>query len=74
MSPRVRPMTARGIEALLGRHGFRLISQKGSHCKWRHPQRGLQVIVPFHQGRTLPIGTMRNILVNAEIPESEWRR
>ncbi len=73
MSPRIRRMRAREVEAMLTMHGFRLVSQKGSHRKWRHPERRLQVIVPAHQGRQLPLGTLRNILVNAEIPESEWK-
>ncbi len=74
MSPRIVRMTAREVEALLRAGGFRLVSQKGSHRKWRNPASGLQVIVPEHGGRRLPIGTLRNILVNAEIPEGDWRR
>ncbi len=74
MSPRIRRMTAREIEALLQRYGFQMVSQKGSHQKWRHPETGLQVIVPKHKGRQLPLGTLRNILVNSEIPESEWKK
>jgi len=66
-------MTARELESLLRQHGFEMVSQKGSHRKWRHPQSGLQVIVPEHRGRPLPIGTLHNILANADIPEEEWR-
>ena len=73
MSERIRRMTAREVEALLRRHGFTLVSQRGSHRKWRHPEHRLQVIVPEHRGRQLPLGTLRNILKNAEIPEGEWR-
>lgn len=53
--------------------GFALISQKGSHRKWRNLDRQLQVIVPYHKGRNLPIGTLRNIMVAADIPENEWK-
>ncbi|MBN2208273.1 MAG: type II toxin-antitoxin system HicA family toxin [Candidatus Coatesbacteria bacterium] len=66
-------MTAKEVEDLLTRYGFRRISQRGSHRKWRHPDSGLQVIVPEHRGRPLPMGTLRNILTNAEIPEIERR-
>jgi predicted RNA binding protein YcfA (HicA-like mRNA interferase family) len=65
-------MTAREVESLLRQYGFELVSQRGSHRKWRHPTRGLQVIVPDHGAKTLPIGTLRNILQVAEIPEAEW--
>ena len=73
MPGRIRRMTAREVERLLSQHGFAMISQKGSHQKWRRFTRRLQVIVPVHQGRQLPLGTLRNILTHAEIPESECR-
>jgi predicted RNA binding protein YcfA (HicA-like mRNA interferase family) len=73
MSPKIRRLTALDVEALLSRHGFQLVSQKGSHRKWRHPHSRLQVIVPLHRGRQLPLGTLRNILLNAKIPENYWK-
>ena len=73
MGERIRRMTARELETLLRRYGFQLISQKGSHRKWRHESLALQVIVPEHRGRQLPLGTLRSILLGAEIPEHEWR-
>lgn len=73
MGERVRRFTARELEAILSRFGFVLIGQKGSHRKWRHPIRGLQVIVPMHASRPLPLGTLLSILRAAEIPESEYR-
>ena len=73
MGDKTRPFTAREIERLLSRYGFVLISQKGSHRKWRNLSTGRQVIVPSHRSKDLPIGTVRNILINAEIPENEWR-
>lgn len=47
--------------------------RKGKPQKWRNFTTGRQVIVPYHAGRTLPLGTLRSILTNAEIPEDEWR-
>ena len=73
MPGRIRRMTAREVETLLKQHGFELVSQRGSHRKWRHPRLGLPVIVPEHKGRVLPIGTLRNICIHAEIPEAEWQ-
>lgn len=70
---RIRRMTAREVEQILQRHGFVLLSQKGSHRKWRHPEKGLRVTVPVHAGQTLPIGTLRSIMLAAEIPEDEWK-
>jgi predicted RNA binding protein YcfA (HicA-like mRNA interferase family) len=73
MGGKIRPFNAKQLEQLLSRYGFALLSQKGSHKKWRNPETGQQVIVPYHGGRDLPLGTLRNILTTAEIPESEWR-
>jgi predicted RNA binding protein YcfA (HicA-like mRNA interferase family) len=72
MGERIRRLTAREVERLLKTYGFELVSQKGSHRKWRHPDKRLQVIVPEHRGRALPLGTLRAILKGSEIPESEW--
>ncbi|MCX5962372.1 MAG: type II toxin-antitoxin system HicA family toxin [Cyanobacteria bacterium] len=73
MGKRIRQMDAMAVEGLLKNYGFHLISQKGSHRKWRNDNRNLQVIVPMHRGRNLPIGTLRNILVQADIPDSDWK-
>ncbi|MBW4471803.1 MAG: type II toxin-antitoxin system HicA family toxin [Stenomitos rutilans HA7619-LM2] len=71
---RIRPMNAADVERILTRYGFELVSQKGSHRKWRNLERNLQVIVPYHKGRSLPIGTLRNIMISASIPEAEWKK
>ncbi|MBD2562436.1 MULTISPECIES: type II toxin-antitoxin system HicA family toxin [Nostoc] len=70
---RTRRMNADEVERILQNYGFELISQKGSHRKWRNGDRQLQVIVPYHKGRNLPIGTLRNIMIGADIPESDWK-
>ena len=73
MGERIRRMTSREVEILLRQYAFQLVSQKGSHRKWRSVALGLQVVVPEHRGRQLPLGTLRSILHAAEIPEHEWR-
>ncbi|WP_416666544.1 type II toxin-antitoxin system HicA family toxin [Egbenema bharatensis] len=70
---RIRRMNAAEVEKLLKQYGFELISQKGSHRKWRNPEQGLQVIVPYHKGKDLPLGTLRTILTDARIPQTEWK-
>jgi predicted RNA binding protein YcfA (HicA-like mRNA interferase family) len=32
----------------------------------------MQVVVPYHRGRILPLGTMKSILEGSGIPRSEW--
>ncbi len=70
---RFRRMNAETVERILRKYNFELVSQKGSHRKWRSADRETQVIVPFHKGRDLPIGTLRNIMITAMIPEEEWK-
>lgn len=70
---RIRRMNADEVENILKNYGFELVSQKGSHRKWRNLDRQLQTIVPYHKGRNLPLGTLRNIMINADIPETEWK-
>ncbi len=70
---RIRRMNAAEVERILSRYGFECVSQKGSHRKWRNLERQLQVTVPYHKGRNVPIGTLRNIMINANIPETEWK-
>jgi predicted RNA binding protein YcfA (HicA-like mRNA interferase family) len=48
----------------LARLGFEEISQKGSHCKMRHPD-GRSAIVPMH--KEIALGTLRSILRQARI-------
>jgi predicted RNA binding protein YcfA (HicA-like mRNA interferase family) len=70
---RIRRMNADEVESILKNYGFELVSQKGSHRKWRNLDRQLQAIVPYHKGRNLPLGTLRNIMINADISETEWK-
>lgn len=69
---RMLRLTGKEVEKILQRYNFQLVSQKGSHRKWRNNELGLQVTVPEHRSKILPIGTLRNILMTAKIPESEW--
>ncbi|MGO8676262.1 MAG: type II toxin-antitoxin system HicA family toxin [Limisphaerales bacterium] len=60
MSDRFPVCSAKAIARVLRKHGFALVSQKGSHQKWRHPS-GRQVIVPFHGEKPIPVGTLKSI-------------
>jgi len=66
-----RRLTPREVVAVLSRNGFVLVSQRGSHQKWRHPSFRRQVIVPMHAG-DLPTGTLRSIKRQSGLPESAW--
>lgn len=73
MGERATPrLTADQIVTVLRRNGFLLAGQSGSHQKWRNAVSGKQVIVPYHKGRVLPIGTTRSIMDGSGLPPSAW--
>ncbi|OGQ76987.1 MAG: hypothetical protein A3G40_13020 [Deltaproteobacteria bacterium RIFCSPLOWO2_12_FULL_57_22] len=63
---------ARFIRAL-GKLGFILQHQKGSHQKWRHPN-GRFVYVYMHPREELRPSTLRSILRDAQISEEDFLR
>jgi predicted RNA binding protein YcfA (HicA-like mRNA interferase family) len=65
-------LNAEQVIAVLKRHNFSLAGQSGSHQKWRNPVSGKQVIVAYHRGRVLPLGTMKSIIEGSGISLSDW--
>jgi predicted RNA binding protein YcfA (HicA-like mRNA interferase family) len=65
-------LTAEQIISILRRNGFRRAGSSGSHQKWRNPLTGKQVIVAYHSGRVLPLGTMRAIIDGSGISLEDW--
>ncbi len=65
-------LTADQVISVLWRHGFGLSASAGSHQKWRNVSTGKQVIVPYHRGRILPLGTMRAIIEGSGINPAAW--
>ena len=58
------PMTPKEMIKFLKEYGFEEVSQNGSHVKLKHPQSGLQTIVPYH-GKTMKKGLEQAILKQA---------
>ena len=73
MPERLPRLRADEVVRILRRYGFGLVSQRGSHQKWRHPETGKQVIVPYHKGRQLPIGTLNAIVEGSGISREVFR-
>jgi len=65
-------LTADEIIAILRRGGFKMAGSSGSHQKWRNPVTGKQVIVPYHRGRILPLGTMPAIIEGSGLAKDQW--
>ncbi len=66
--------TADKVISILRRNGFTLAGSAGSHQKWRNASTAKQVIVPYHRGRILPLGTMRAIIEGSGVGEANWHK
>lgn len=69
MPEKLPRLSASEVIIILKANGFSLVSQRGSHQKWRHSDSGKQVIVPFHKGRQLPLGTLKSVIQGSGITE-----
>jgi predicted RNA binding protein YcfA (HicA-like mRNA interferase family) len=70
---RRKRLSAREVAGILTAHGFVLVSQKGSHQKWKNYTTGKQVIVPFHKGKDLPLGTLLAIIEGSGLEPGAWK-
>ncbi|MGA2670504.1 MAG: type II toxin-antitoxin system HicA family toxin [Dehalococcoidia bacterium] len=73
MARKLPRLQANEVIRILQQHRFAFISQRGSHQKWRNDDTGKQVIVPYHKGKQLPLGTLRSIIEGSGIPEEKFR-
>jgi predicted RNA binding protein YcfA (HicA-like mRNA interferase family) len=72
VSERFPVCKAQQVIRVLRKHGFALVSQKGSHQKWRHLN-GRQVIVAMHGNKQIPIGTLKSIIEGAGLTAEDFR-
>jgi len=72
MSPKLPRVNCRQLVRALKRAGFEEQRQRGSHLHMRRASDGKRVTVPVHKGRTVPIGTLRAILRDADVSVDEF--
>jgi predicted RNA binding protein YcfA (HicA-like mRNA interferase family) len=66
-------LTAGELVRILERGGWKVVRQKGSHCRLEHPQRPQNgVTVAIHAGRDIPEGTLRAILSRAGLTRGQF--
>ncbi len=59
-------MKYRDVVKLIEKDGWFLSSQKGSHRKYKHPDKTGRVIIPYSRGgKDVPPGTLNSILKQA---------
>ncbi|MDQ2875695.1 MAG: type II toxin-antitoxin system HicA family toxin [Actinomycetota bacterium] len=71
--PPLPRLTGREVLRALGRLGWVVVVQKGSHAQLRHPTRSGRVTVPLHAGETIGPGLLRSILNQAGVSIEEFR-
>ena len=72
MSPRLPRVDCRQLVRALKRAGVEEQRQRGSHLHMRRASDGKRVTVPIHQGRTVPVGTLRASLRDADVTVDEF--
>ncbi len=56
----------------IGRCGWVVVVQRGSHAQLKHPDRGGRVTVPLHAGETIGPKLLRSILHQAGLTMDEF--
>ena len=74
MSPKLPRVDCLQLIRALKRAGFEEQRQRGSHLHLRREADGRRVTVPVHKGRTVPTGTLRAILRDADISVDEFHK
>ncbi len=71
--PPLPRLTGREIVRALGKLGWVVVVQKGSHAQLKHPSRSGRVTVPRHAGETIGPGLLRSVLNQASVTVDEFR-
>ncbi len=74
MTEKLPRVDCQDLVRALKRAGFEEERQRGSHLHMRRISDKKRVTVPIHKGRTVPIGTLRAILRDADITIDDFRR
>ncbi len=69
--PKLPTVTAKQVILVLGKVGFEIVRQRGSHARLKHTD-GRVVTIPVHSGQNLGKGLLRKILRDAELNTEEF--
>ena len=68
---RLPSLNGEQIVEALGRAGFQVLRQKGSHIYLRHRD-GRATVVPMHKGESVGRGLLRKIIRDADVSREEF--
>lgn len=69
-----RPITLKEVITTLRTQGFILISQKGSHAKFRKIGRPTRTVIVKMAKKQIPYGTFQSIVLQSGLQESDFRK
>jgi len=70
---RLPSLTGEKIIKALGKAGFKIDRQRGSHVYLRHPD-GRATVVPVHKGESVGRGLMSKILRDTDLSREDFLR
>jgi len=69
---KLRILSGREVCAILERHGFRQVRQRGSHIIMQRLVEGSTTTVPVPDHTEIRAGTLRSIIRQSGVPRSEF--
>ncbi|MBU1682646.1 type II toxin-antitoxin system HicA family toxin [Patescibacteria group bacterium] len=69
-----KPISLKLVLKVLQNHGFRFISQNGSHGKFRKKGRPNRIVIIKTTKKEIPYGTFQSILLQSGLRESDFRK
>ncbi len=69
---KLRTLSGREVIAILRRHGFREVRQRGSHIMMQLPRDGTTLTVPVPDHKELAIGTLLSIIRQSGLAREEF--
>jgi len=68
---RLPSLTGERVIKALGKAGFQVLRQRGSHVYLKHPD-GRATVVPVHKGESVGRGLVRKIMQDADLSREEF--
>jgi predicted RNA binding protein YcfA (HicA-like mRNA interferase family) len=68
---RLPSLTGDRIVKALGKAGFQVLRQRGSHIYLKHPD-GRATVVPMHKGESIGRGLVRKIMKDADLDQDDF--
>lgn len=69
-----RPIDLKLVLKVLKEHKFELVSQRGSHAKFRKKGRSKKTVIVKTTKKQIPHGTFQSILLLSGLEESDFRK